>query len=152
MALFVIPIYYIQHKQKSNANKAKQPFMEAASRHGLQLGQHDFWNEQYGIGLDETNNRLFFWHLDGQKTQAEVIDLDTVKQCSLENLHRDVNGNRIIDTIGLRLSVSGGKASNLYLPFYDKEGSMMLSGELQLAEKWQGIIKQRLVSKQAMPV
>ena len=147
MALFVIPLYYIQHKQKSNVSKAKQPFLEAANRQGLQLAQQDFWNEQYGIGLDEASNRLFFWHNDGQKPQEVVIELGTVKQSILENLHHEVNGNRIIDSIGLRLSLNGAKLPNLYLPFYDKEGNMMLNGELQLAEKWNAIIQNKMAAK-----
>ncbi|MBX0331854.1 hypothetical protein K3G39_01240 [Pontibacter sp. HSC-14F20] len=152
VALFIIPIYYIQHKQKSNVSKAKQPFLDAANQQGLQLGQHDFWNEQYGIGLDQSGNRLFYWHHDGQKPQETIIDLGAVKQSVVENMHREVNSNRIIDTIGLRLSVSGTKSPNLYLPFYDKEGSMMLSGELQLAEKWNAIIQSKMASRQAVQV
>lgn len=147
VALFIIPLYYIQHKQKLKVSKAKQPFLDAATRQGLQLGQQDFWNEQFGIGLDEASNRLFYWHIDGQKPQESVIELDTVKQSILENLHHDVNGNRIIDSIGLRLSLIGAKVPNLYLPFYDKEGNMMLNGELQLAEKWNAIIQNKMASK-----
>src|SRR5690606_16013069 len=122
------------------------------NRHGLQLGQQGFWNEQYGIGLDETNNRLFYWHLDGLKPQEVVVDLGAVKQSAVDNVFRDVNGNRIIDAIGLRLSQSGGKSPNLYLPFYTKEGSMMLSGELQLAEKWNAIVLSKIASRQAVQV
>lgn len=143
VALFIVPVYYIQHRQKTQVYKAKQPFLAAAQQQGVSLGQHDFWNEQYGIGLDTTNSRLFYWSSDAHAPQQVVIDLGTVKHIALENMHREVSGNRIIDSIGLRLSLSGAKAQSLYLPFYDKEGNMMLNGELQLAEKWQVLLKSK---------
>ena len=145
LALFVIPVYYLQHKQKSKLNKAKQPFMEAANRKGLNLGQHDVWDEQYGIGLDEVNNRLFYWHNDQDEPQETSLDLGSVKQCEVDNAHRDVNGNRIIDAIGLRIALHGSKATSVYLPFYVTKDIMMLRGELQLAEKWNAIIQKRIV-------
>ncbi|MDO6391300.1 hypothetical protein Q4E40_14260 [Pontibacter sp. BT731] len=152
LALFVIPIYFIQNKQKAKLNKAKQPFIEAAHRHGLHLGRHDVWNGQYGIGLDEANNRLFYWHNEKPNPQETIIDLGSVKQCVVDNVHRDVNGNRIIDAIGLRIALHGAKAASVYLPFYITEDIMMLKGELQLAEKWNSIIQGKMTSRQAVQV
>lgn len=151
-AVFLVPIFYIQRKQKGQANKAKQAFLEAANEQGLQIGRHDFWNEQYGIGLDEAKSRLFYWHNNGYDPQEVVVDLGSVKRCVVDNVHHDVNGNRIIDSIVLRVAMHGPKATELYLPFYSKEGNMMLSGELQLAEKWSGIVQHSMVNRQAVQV
>ncbi|MCP2044285.1 hypothetical protein [Pontibacter sp. HSC-36F09] len=145
LALFVVPAIYIQRRQKSKLNIAKQPFIEAANRQGLQLGEHDFWNEKYGIGLDEANNRLYFWHKEDNDPQETILDLGSVKQSVVENAHRDVNGNRIIDAVGLRIAFYGAKATSVYLPFYVTKDIMMLKGELQLAEKWNAIIQKRIV-------
>ena len=151
-AVFLVPIFFIQRKQKGNANKAKQAFLAAAAKQGLTIGQHDFWNERYGIGLDEAQGRLYYWHHDEVEPKEINIDLGSVRRSTVDNMYRDVNGNRVIDMIALRVALHGPKAPELNLPFYTKEGSMMLSGELQLAEKWSNIIQQRTAKMQAVQV
>ncbi|WP_040574655.1 hypothetical protein [Pontibacter sp. BAB1700] len=151
-AVFLVPIFFIQRKQKGEANKAKKAFLAAASAQGLNIGQHDFWNERYGIGMDEAQGQIFYWHNEEADLQESIIDLSSVRKTSIDNMHRDVNGNRIIDMIVLRVALHGPKAPELYLPFYNREGSMMLSGELQLAEKWSNIIQQNMAKMQAVQV
>jgi hypothetical protein len=145
-AVFLVPIVIIQSRQKGQSNKAMQAFLTAAVQQGLHLGKHDYWNEQYGIGLDETKAKLYYWHNDPVDPQEVVIDLETVRRSTVENVYREVNGNRIIDSIGLRVALHGAKSPELYLPFYNKEGSMMLSDELPLAEKWKGIIQDSMIT------
>ncbi|SIT77487.1 hypothetical protein [Pontibacter indicus] len=152
LALFVVPIYYIQQKQKSKLNKAKQPFLDAAQRHGLQLGKYDFWNEQYGIGLDETESRLFYWHNETGIPQEMITELSSVKQSIVDSAYRENNGNRIFDAIGLRLMLQGAKESSVYLPFYLTKDIMMLKGELKLAEEWNAIIQHNISSRKAVQV
>lgn len=127
--------------QVGQVNKAVKVYLAAAEQHGLTIGQHDFWNQRYGLGLDEGQRKLFYWHDDAHDPQEVVVELNEVRKCTVNNVYREVNGNRIIDMIGLRLTMQGARSPELYLSFYDKEGSMMLSNELPLAEKWNGIIQ-----------
>jgi hypothetical protein len=140
-AVFLVPIIIIQYKQKGQATKTMQAFLTASVQQELHLGMYDFWNEQYGIGLDETKGQLYYWHNDAVDPQEVVIDLGTVRRSTVENVYREVNDNRIIDSIGLRVALDGPKAPELYLSFYTKEGSMMLSNELPLAGKWNAILQ-----------
>lgn len=146
-AVFLLPILYIQRKQKSQANKGQQAFVAAAQLHGLQLSTSDFWGNQYGIGLDKVQGKLFYRNASELDPQEVVIDLGQVRRCSFDNVHREQNGNRIIDMIVLRIGLHGPKAPELYLPFYNREGNLMLSGELQLAEKWCHLIQQQLADQ-----
>ncbi|WP_299700534.1 hypothetical protein [uncultured Pontibacter sp.] len=152
LGAFLVPIFYIQRMQTGQTNKALKVFLAAAEQQGLHLSKHDLWNEQYGIGLDETKGKLYYWHNDAVDPQEVLIDLGTVRRSTVENMYREVNGNRIIDSIGLRVSLHGAKAPELYLPFYTKEGSMMLSNELPLAEKWNAILQSAVVTPQAVKV
>jgi hypothetical protein len=151
-AAFLLPILYIQRRQKSQANKEQQAFVAAAQLQGLQLSEFDFWADQYGIGLDKAQGKLFYRNASELDPQEVVLYLEQVRRCTFDNVHREQNGNRIIDMIVLRIGLYGPKSPELYLPFYNREGSLMLSGELQLAEKWCRLIQQHVAKQPQQPV
>lgn len=146
-AVFLLPILYIQRKQKTDANKAQQAFVDAAQLHGLQLTEFNFWGDQYGIALDAAQGKLYYRNAHPQDPQEVLLYLDKVHRCTFDNVHRDQNGNRIVDKIVLRIGLQGPKAPELSLPFYNREGNLMLSGELQLAEKWCKLIRENMVKQ-----
>jgi hypothetical protein len=83
VAVFLVPIFYIQRKQKGQANKVEQVFLEASQKQGLNLSKYDFWNEQYGIGLDEVNNKLYYWNNTAQDPQEVLVDVHSIQEkCS----------------------------------------------------------------------
>ncbi len=145
VAVFLLPILYIQRKQKSQAGKERRAFVMAAEQQGLQLSEFDFWADQYGIGVDSVQGRLYYRNASELDPQEVVLHLNQVRRCTFDNVHREQNGNRIIDMIVLRIGLHGPKAPELYLPFYNREGNLMLSGELQLAEKWCKLIQEQMV-------
>jgi hypothetical protein len=140
VAVFIVPVLYIQRKQKGNSGKLLAAFMAAGAQQGLRITKHERWNEQFAIGLDETQHKLFYMNKQALTPQQVVVDLAEVKNCAVVNMSRDVNGSRIIDLIGLRFSFHNTKWPEQLLEFYNKEESMLLSGELQLAEKWRVIV------------
>jgi hypothetical protein len=145
LAVFLVPIFYIQRKQKGQANKVEQVFLEASQKQGLNLSKYDFWNEQYGIGMDEAHSKLYYWNNATQDPLEVLIDLHSIRRSAVDNMYREVNKNRVIDMIVLRLALHGPKSPELYLTFYNKDGSMMLNDELLLASKWDSILKSRIV-------
>jgi hypothetical protein len=92
------------------AGKSLQVFLDAAKLQELQLSKYDFWNEQYGIGLDETRRKLYYWHNDAQHPKELLVDLGSIRKSEVENVFREVNANRVIDHIGLRLALLGAKS------------------------------------------
>ncbi|WP_018477592.1 hypothetical protein [Pontibacter roseus] len=136
LAVFVLPILYIQRKQKAKAGKALGNFLALGEQHQLRLTQHESWNEFYAIGLDEGQRKLFYLNQQEAQVPPIVVDLTEVKKCEVANEYRELNGNRIIDLIGLRLTFRNPAQREQILEFYSKEGNTMLSVELQLARKW----------------
>jgi hypothetical protein len=138
VALFVVPIMYIQHKQKQKAGKALQEFLVMAGQLQVKPTQHELWNDRYAISLDEEQKKLFYLKKDDVKEQKHIVNLADTKRCAVVSVSRDVNGSKIIDQIGLSLTSRTGK--DLYLGFYNKEESLNMSGELLIAQKWSGLI------------
>ncbi|WP_299825355.1 hypothetical protein [uncultured Pontibacter sp.] len=142
LALFIVPIMYISRKQKQVAGKAMQEFLALAGQQELSLTKYDFWNQRFALGLDEKQHKLFYFCKQADKEQVLLLDLADVKSCELVKDSREVNDNKIIDLIALRLSFRAAKPQ--LLVFYQKEDNMLLGGELQLATKWSAIISEAL--------
>src|SRR5690606_15737911 len=85
---------------------------------------------------------------DGQP-KTTLIDLTEVEKCRVVNVHHDLNSTRLIDLIELRFTYRNQKPAERGLVFYTKEESMSLSGELQLAEKWNNLVNAVLQTKPA---
>ncbi len=138
MALFVVPILYVQRKQKSRTAKLLSDFLRLGESRQLRVTKHELWNDCYGIGLDEGQKKLFYVSTRNSNEQQLLVNLLDLKKSTVASVRREVNGSKIIDQVGLRLTPREGK--ELYLEFYNKEENLNMSGELQLAEKWNGLI------------
>jgi len=140
VALFIVPIYLIQKKQKGKVAKARQAFVDRGAQRQLNITTCELWNPAYAIGIDEQQRKLLYLSDFEQQTREQLVDLDQVKQCRVLNEYRDSNGNRMIDHIALVLSMAGPKPGELQLEFYNNQISMMHSDELKVAEKWNATI------------
>jgi hypothetical protein len=150
MAVFIVPIYLIQIKQKGNSGKMLAGFRAMAAQQQLHFTRLDSWNDNYAIALDEVQQKLMYMNGLEANTPYLIIDfLKEVKKCTLINEHRDINGNRVIDRIALHLTLHSGKQREQELVFYDREQSMILSGELPLAEKWCLLISETVAKASA---
>ncbi|GAB3196254.1 hypothetical protein ABID22_002830 [Pontibacter aydingkolensis] len=139
LAVFIVPIILIQSKQKAKKNKLLSEFLASGEQQQLRITQYDFWNQCYGIGLDEVQQKLFYANKCAGKEQQLVINLAEVSKCRLVSEKREVNGNVVFDLIGLHISFRNPKLPDQHLEFYNKEISLSLMDELQLAEKWNAL-------------
>ena len=138
VGMFVVPIIFLQKKQ---SKKQLQDFLEIAGKNQVVVDMYDLWEPCFGIGLDSKNGKLLYTRKYDTKYKNVVIDLADVGTCSLYKTSRDVNGDKVIDTIGLQLTYRKDfKTPDTYLEFYNKEERLNLNDELQLAEKWQQLI------------
>ncbi|WP_266203384.1 hypothetical protein [Pontibacter kalidii] len=140
LAVFIVPIMYLQRKQKEKTGKASAEFLAMGEQQQVRLAKYELWNDRYGIGLDEEQKKLFYLRKDDAQEQKLLLNLADFKKSSVSSASRDVNGTKVFDLIELRLTSRNAKHSELRLEVYDKEVSIMLSGELQLAEKWNTLI------------
>ncbi|PRY07430.1 hypothetical protein CLV24_12379 [Pontibacter ummariensis] len=144
LALFIVPILYIQRGQRQQKKKFLEDFLKVTEGQQLSIRQYDSWPPYFSIGIDPVQRKLSYLKKQDQKEQTALIDLSEVASCRVVNEHRDVNGTRVIDFVALRFAFRNPRLSEQALEFYDREESMSLNEELMLAEKWQGIVNAHL--------
>jgi len=149
LALFVVPIMYIQRVQKRKAEKQLHEFITQGEAQQLKLTKHEFWDDCYGIGLDERQQKLFYVRKFKDREQQKVVSLADMKKCSVSNLSRESNGTKVIDQIELRFTPRDAKAQDVCLEFYSREVNLMLAEELQTANKWSAIANEGIVAASA---
>jgi hypothetical protein len=145
MALCVLPILYLQSIRKKEKEKLFKSFLSIASQRGVMISSFDLWEPFFAIGIDLLNKRLIYLSDCTYPETSVQIDLTKVDKCTVEKISNQVNGNMIIETIVLKLKHrSESKLRDSSLVFYQKEMSLNLRDELQLAEKWKSIIESNL--------
>ncbi|HEY4650466.1 MAG TPA: hypothetical protein VIG72_03585 [Pontibacter sp.] len=142
-ALFIVPMAYFRTKQK---RKTRGILNALSQLNGLNLSitEFDSWNDIYAIGLDKVQKKLVYTKNSGKGKIQQVIDLTTVTRCELISNYQDVNGNRVFEAIKLQVAFSNPNQQEIALEFYSNQNSLSVNEELQLATKWQNIVKAQL--------
>jgi len=135
----------------SNNNKEKKKFQEIskiASRQNSKISQLDS-SGNFIIGIDENTNFLFFLKKDDNTETDQAVNLSEIQSCRIINSGNSINnknGNyHVINKLALSFSpIIKGKL-DIEFEFYNSEtDTYTLSGEIQLLEKWKGIINNKL--------
>ncbi|TXK45895.1 hypothetical protein FVR03_11350 [Pontibacter qinzhouensis] len=141
VALFIVPILYVQHTQKAKKQKLLQDFEALAGQQKLTISQHDFWDPYYTIGIDSTQNMLFYTlRKEGQEQQQVLIDLAAISACTVRCTHREANGEKIIERVDLVFTNPNSRPAEKTLEFYNREVNLNFNNELMLAEKWKSLV------------
>jgi iron only hydrogenase large subunit-like protein len=139
-------IYYAnQNGKKELALKAK--LTKTALAGEATPDQVEVWRNQFGLGLDSKKNILVYLH-ESEVNISYIVDLEDVKQAVVRKRTREVNGTSgkttVVDYVGLELHYKAENKKSILLEIYDGEEFTDLLGETVLAEKWAGLINQRL--------
>jgi len=142
IAALVIHFYYRNKLRSENKLAVLKSFAE---ENGSTITQHDSWDQTH-IGIDDRETmKLFFIRGTAINDNREVINLTEAERCHLRKEVRTVSQPRekimVIDKIELILSFRDMKKPPAKLEFYNNDyDPLTLSGELQMAEKWEKII------------
>lgn len=137
-----IHFYYRNKLRSENQLAVLKSFAE---ENDSTITQHDSWDQTH-IGIDDRENmKLFFIRGTAINDTREVVDLNEVERCHLKKEVRSVIQHKekilVIDKIELILSFRDMKKPPAKLEFYNNDyDSLTLSGELQMAEKWEKTI------------
>lgn len=141
-AALVVHFYY----RKKIRSEAEISLLNTfALEHNSTISVHDIWDRVH-IGMDnQATHQLFFIRSTPGHEAREAIDLAAVKNCRLDRRVRSYSGSKdkvgIIEKIDLVLSFMEAGKPALRLEFYNNDyDALTLTGELQLAMKWEGIV------------
>lgn len=148
LILFVGPILYIILVHATKEKRILNLLNNLASQHQMKLDQIEITNYLL-LGLDSiTKNFLVIDPKDHSK--FEVIDLKEVSQISVSKTgHQQKIGNKTklaLTHIGLELLRKNSKDKVREVIFYDEDdnGSMDADIQLNMANKWDNLIRKNL--------
>jgi hypothetical protein len=145
----IIPLLYYSLPTliKNNTKKKNQIVKELfnyAEESNCKISKYDYWSNTK-IGVDNDNQRLFFIRKEKQISVRKEINLMEIQKAQVITTTRSVgegkNKQSTIDKIELALTLQAVNKPDSILEFYNTDyDRLSLTGELQLAEKWAGII------------
>lgn len=138
-------IVFIRVRNKNRDKRTLAVLQTFARENNSEISYYDTWDKTL-IGIDNKEiNRLFFIRNIPDREIRELINISEVADCRMSKTERKVKYDKetvnVIDRIELIFSFYNQKPE-IALEFYNTDyDQLTLSGELQLAQKWTGIIK-----------
>jgi hypothetical protein len=129
-------------------NRALQSLLNLAERNGTPLSQHDTLRN-LAIGITKDGKRIYFAKIIEDRQIISHADLINTQKCTVVRTTRKAGGDDVIDGIALLFTGQEKVTPDISFEFYNLEyDSLSVYGELELANKWQKIITERLQNLQ----
>jgi len=143
-------IAFTKRKNKKKENKIFSVLQSFANENNCTISNYDHLKKTL-IGIDKGSKNLFFIRTMNNKENRTIIDLSEVIKCRMINSERtttfDNEKVKVIDKIMLVFSFIDKRKEDVSLEFYNNNyDQLTISGELQLAQKWLGIIESILIA------
>jgi hypothetical protein len=145
-ALLITPfVFFRDGKRKSRTKHLLNILADMARIENCSVTRSEVWNDA-AIGINPETRTLFY--VQGQEPALirTLVHLDDIKQSKVSVVSRTVerksDSQKIIEKISLVLEHKSNVHPDVVLSFYDADSDgLSLSGELQLAEKWNGVVR-----------
>jgi hypothetical protein len=142
IAVVLIPFLIMRNGIKKHDKSFLAELNAFAKEYDSVITKYDFLKD-IAIGADQEKGLIFFIHHGDVLEMKKMVDLKEFKNVHLIKSMRTVtlqnHENSYVEKVGLSFH-SPIKTVNFEL-FNTESGSLTLSGELQLAEKWEQILK-----------
>lgn len=147
--IVLLPLILIQTSQKSKKRKTEKGFLNVALKYNLKIIDPDFWGTYYAIAIDQTVNKLIYSKIIDAEHNVTIIDLNQVETCEIVKTQRTIKNKTTakIETDRIDLVISYKTKTKDILEFYNVDVNFEMSNEIALLNKWQTVIKSRLVRK-----
>lgn len=144
----IIPFALMIINSRKKEKKQLNGLSDIAQKSKCKLSRYDFWHNS-SIGIDDTAYMVFFTRKSKDIETSQQINLTEIKTCRVLNSTRtwssNDGNNKVIDKLELAFSFHDNQKHEVALEFYNADyDSLTLSGELQLVEKWCGIMNDKI--------
>jgi hypothetical protein len=147
----IIPFVIMSKINARRERQFLQPLFNLAKHRQSRLSQYDTWSHA-AVGIDHTTGMVFFFKKVNNIETSQEIRLSTIKNCRVYHVTKTVSDGQENFKGIARLTLAfehldNSKADEL-LEFYNAESDGdMLTGELQLVEKWRQLIDNKMSSQ-----
>lgn len=148
IAIVTVPFILTGYSKKRKKKNLFCRLTEMAENEDCIISYHEFCGD-FVIGLDEVAGRLFFFKKSENHKIVQSVNLREFKSCRLVNSNRTVGDKKtnysVIDKLELCFYPNDKSKPDILVELYNDEyDSLTLSGELQLAEKWEKLLNERM--------
>ena len=147
ITLCIIPFMMMSRNRKKKEKAFLAKLGEMATQHHAQIDEYGI-AATFAIGLDKAQQRVFFYQQTKEKSNQQSIDLRSVQACKMVSTNRKVKNNgtdqNVIEKLELVFTPRKEGQAPIRLKCFNKQQSLQLYGELQLAQQWASIITQQL--------
>jgi hypothetical protein len=146
--IFVVPSIWMYVRNLKNEKLFKNKLFNLASDSSCSISEFNFWKNS-AIGIDKNRHRIFYVRDIKSEEFKKEIDLSAIQKCRILNASRSINSKNgnytAIDRLELIFTFRDKNKPEVGLEFYNTtHDSLSLAGEVQLVEKWSGIVEKEL--------
>ena len=139
-AVCILPFVIMRRKTAKREKHLLNEFMELANQHNCKITQHEVCENKV-LGLAEKEKGLIFFKKGKEQDVKVFVDLSRIGKCSVLNTKRVINSDEsIIERLELSFNSMNTKENDVFIELYNLKEDYQLDGELQLTEKWVGMI------------
>lgn len=141
IAICIVPFLITGRKYKKHKKQLVNALNQLAEQNNSSISLRET-KGNFGIAKDEKESRIFFARLTGQTLVTRDVDLSVYNRCKMNNVVRIADGGeKVTERIELVFSPARTDITQVVLELYNVEyDNLTLSGELQVAEKWEQLI------------
>ncbi len=144
VGLCIIPFILISANSRKKKERLLQGLFGLAQKNKGEISRYDLWNNST-IGIDDTAHTIFFTRKVKETETLQMIHLAEVQKCRVINsgraVRQTVGNHQVIEKLELEFAYWDKVKTATVLEFYNTDSdSLTLTGELQLAEKWNKIV------------
>jgi hypothetical protein len=148
LAIIIVPFIITGYNRRNKMKKMLQSLKKLADEQNCYVTQSEVCSN-FAIGIDAMANFLFFMKQTEEGVITKTVNLREYRNCRLNNSARNLSSKKehyhVITKLILSFNPFDKSKSDEVIEIYNNEvDSLTLSGELQVAERWQEMIGLKL--------
>lgn len=145
----ILPFILIAKGRKKKEKKLLAALQEVANRDNCTVNDYEI-NSSFIIGIDYKQNRVFYYKNEEGVINEGIVNLEGIKTCKIGTQSKTINAAKgrkeyIIQGLNLKFVPRLKQDPEVSFTVYDSDLKMQLTGELQLAKKWETLINKKLL-------
>ncbi|WBU88454.1 hypothetical protein [Cellulophaga omnivescoria] len=147
ISVCLLPFIFIARSRKKREKKMLASLEEIAKENNCTVNDYDI-NADFIIGIDHKQNQVFYYKSEEGVINQGAVNLTGIKKCKIATHTQTINAkNRkeyVVKGLDLKFIPRYNQDPEVSFTVYDSDLKMQLTGELQLAKKWETLINKKL--------
>jgi hypothetical protein len=149
VAVIVVPILLISINTKKQSKTLLNGLKTLCSQNNGVLSEHIEHNN-FALGADENKKAIYFYKKTEDAIIAKTIHLKAVDHCEILKTTTRVKKEKGFEELTQKVTISfipiKGESTE-FIDLYDDNDSLLVNGEVAIAEDWKRIVNQLIAAK-----